>query len=174
MEKLIYNLRYMKTSEAILLAGIAGYVGLMIYLMGPNTHKENFWSFILPGKVRYTQDGRLSSQIKRKTIDGKVEEMEVLMDPARFLTWQKGGLNLNGISIGSDSQYYKKRNFDLSWSESGDFYLGINDERKIIKGQMTEDSVQWDGLQGTDEARKEKIHGHKVNNTKEGIEITDY
>lgn len=158
---LIHNLKYMKTSHALLLVGAGIYAALAFYLMGPPSHKEKLLSLLLPGRVEYNNGSVILKDVVRTRPNGTKEECNIIWKPGEWLTYQKGGLQIEREEVGKP--------WNMSWDESGDFYLGTHD-RGTIEGQISGNGVEYNQSQGANR----QIQGEKINSKDRRIEIKDY
>ncbi|MDO8741398.1 MAG: hypothetical protein Q7J54_07590 [Candidatus Woesearchaeota archaeon] len=159
--RFIHNLKYMKTSHALLLASATISVFSMFYLMGPPSHKEKLLSLLLPGRVEYNDGSIVMKGVRTRSSNGTKEECDIIWNPGEWLTYQKGGLQIEREGVGKP--------WDMSWGERGNFYLGTHD-RGTIEGQMTRDGVKYNQSQGANR----QIQGEEITSKDKKIEIKDY
>ena len=154
----------LKTSQLVLLL-----TALMplYFLFEPEEWKESRFekvcSLLTGSKATYA-DGKVKLASKREAIDGKVENVNITVDPASWL-FSRGGGNVTKYVPETYTTITEPFKYD-----GGDAWL-YRENKRWIHGSKKGNTIEWESPQGTGE-RKGKISGHVIE--KKGELIKDY
>lgn len=118
---------------------------------------EKLCSIATGFKSEYIGDGKIKLSGIRKTIDGKSESVDAIVNPVDWLFF-KGDNEVRRYTPASRASVTKSFDYD-----GGDVWYGKE------HGIMGRDNIVWDTPQGSGE-RKEKIYGH----IKKGDVLADF